>query len=277
MQVEADVLRPARHGQVPHREQRLGRGRRDTRREHVGEFAAHHQVGHLLPGVLGGGAARDEAPVAHHHDLVGHPLHFVELVRDVNDGHALAAQPGDQLKQALRLRGRERGGGLVHHQQARVTRQGLGNFHQLLFGHDQVARPRVGVDVQAHLLQHVARRSSHAGLVEQPAAPQLAAQEDVLRHREVVGQVELLVDQHDAGRLGLARTGEMPHRAIHLQTAATELLVTREDLHQRGLARAVLTQQAHHAPGRKIKAHTVQHAHRPKILDDVVEAHAKTH
>ena len=59
-----------------------------------------------MAGNVAGGLARDEAAVAHHDDLVGDALYFVELVRDVDDGHAGRIQLRDQLEQAFSLAGR---------------------------------------------------------------------------------------------------------------------------------------------------------------------------
>jgi hypothetical protein len=184
---------------------RVGGHHQVARRVQVGQFAAHHQVGHLLARDVGRGRAGDEAAVAHHDHFVGHLLHFVELVRDVDDGHAIGAQLRDQLEQALGLAGRERGGGLVHDQQARAAGDGLGDLDQLLLGDDELAHLGARIDLQADGRDRGGRIALHRRVVEQPALFLLVAEEDVLRDGQVFGEVELLVDQHDAQRFGIAR------------------------------------------------------------------------
>ncbi len=134
-----------------------------------------------------------------------------------------------------------------------MARQRLGDLDELLLGHDQVAhgvsgdRCRPTSASTSRVAARIAVSSS------QPMGVELAAEEHVLRHREVFREVELLVDQHDARGLGLARIPEPAGRRRHREFTAARLLVAREDLHQRGLARAVFTQQAvarGQAPGR---------------------------
>ena len=102
------------------------------------------------------GRARDEAAVAHHDHFVGDALDLVQLVRDVDEGHAFGLELRHQREQALRFAGGQRRGGLVHDQQARLACQRLGDFHQLLFRDDQLAHARIGTGLQPDLAQHVA-------------------------------------------------------------------------------------------------------------------------
>ncbi len=69
------------------------------------------------------------------------------------------------------------------------------------------------------------------------------AEEDVLRHGQVVGEVELLVHHGDAFRLRRTGTGEPGRLAVDAQFPASGRLVAGEDFHQRGLARTVLAEQ----------------------------------
>ena len=142
---------------------------------------------------------------------MGDALYFVELVRDVEHRHAARIQLGDQLKQTFGLAGGQRCGGLVHDQQFCLAREGLGDFDQLLLSDDQIPHLGVGVDFQSHLLQHHRGLAAHRVIVEQPAALLLVAEKDILRDGQVVGEVEFLMDQHDALGLRGARAAEM-HR-----------------------------------------------------------------
>ncbi len=158
-----------------------------------------------------------------------------------------------------------------------LAREGLGDLDQLLFGDDQRARARVRVDLEADLAQHLARRAAHRRVVEQPATLQLAAEEDVLGHGEVLGEVELLVDEDDARGLGGARIGEATGDAVDRQLAFARRLVTGEDLHQRRLAGAVLAEQAVDLARLELEANVVQHAHGAEVLADAGEGDAQAH
>ncbi|MCY1247074.1 hypothetical protein D9M72_603680 [compost metagenome] len=79
------------------------------------------------------------------------------------------------------------------------------------------------------------------------------------------------MDQHDAQRFGIARAREALRLAVDAQGAAGQRLVARQDLHQRGLARAVLAEQAVHAPRRQRKAHAMQHLHGAEGFHHAVE------
>ena len=59
----------------------------------------------------------------------------------------------------------------------------------------------VGIDLQPDLPQHHSGLAAHRVIVEKPAALLLVAEKDVLRDGQVLGEVELLMDQHDT--LGL--------------------------------------------------------------------------
>jgi hypothetical protein len=77
-----------------------------------------------------------------------------------------------------------------------------------LSGTDSVARPARG-SIRASSRSSSARGFRlHRAVVEEGAATPLAAEEDVLLDGQLLGEVELLVDEDDAPRLGLARGGE---------------------------------------------------------------------
>ena len=269
--LEAHVARPTRHGQAGHGEQRRRDRARVLGRVEVAQFAADHEVGHLLARHVACALARHEPAVAHHHDLVGDAFDLVELVRDVDHGDAVRLQLGDQHEQALRLPGRQRRGGFVHDQHAGVALQRLRDLDQLLLRDDQLAHRRVRPSREADLPENTHRLGPHRLVVQPSAARLLVAEKDVLRDRQVFGQRELLVDQHDAACLGRARAVEMHRRAADTQLARARRLVAGQDLDHRALAGAVLADQTDDASWRQIQAHTVQHLHRAEGLGHAVE------
>ena len=295
--LEAHVARPARHRQALHLQQRRPVRSRVLHRVQIAEVAADHQVRHLPARDVRRQLARDEAAVAHHDDLIGDALNLVELVRDVDQRDAVGLQLRDQCEQALGLARRERRGRLVHDQQARLALQRLRDLDQLLLGDDQMLDQRVGACRQADQSQHAFGLGAHRSVVEPRARPAarrartgvrstkephqtarlLVAEEDVLRDGQVLGERELLVDHHDAARLGCPWSIEVHHVAIDTQFAAAQGFIAGEDLHQRALAGAVLAEQADHATGCEVEADTVQDLHRAERLLDLVKRHCRAH
>ena len=200
-QVEANVAAPAGHREARHLQHDLGGGRGRLGREQLRQVAPDHVPGHVVHTEAGGRRGDDVAAVAQHGDAVGDGAHLVQLVRGVEDRHPVRAQPLDLAEQHLRFLGGQHGGRLVQDQHAGVARQRLGNLHHLLLRHRQRGHPRVRVDIGVQPRQQRTGLASHRAHRQEPAAPDLAAQEDVAFDGELFGQVELLVDQHDSGPL----------------------------------------------------------------------------
>ena len=99
---------------------------------------------------------------------------------------------------------RQARGRLVHDDQPGLERQRLGDLDQLPLASDSAADRRVGGEIDAELLRGAARTGAcSVAAVDQPQRPavqRLAADEDVGGDVEIVEQVELLVDEGDAGR-----------------------------------------------------------------------------
>ncbi len=84
-----------------------------------------------------------------------------------------------------------------------------------------------------------------AGVVAD-AVQLLGAEDDVLEDAEVVGEHEVLEDHADAGGDRVSRRRERDLLAVDLDRARVRLLHAVQDLHQRGLARAVLADDRVH-------------------------------
>ncbi|MNF73398.1 hypothetical protein D3C84_553970 [compost metagenome] len=103
------------------------------------------------------------------------------------------------------------------------------------------------------------------------------AEEQVLGQGEVLGQVEFLVDQHYARLLRLAGGVPATLLAIDADQPGADGLVTGEDLHQGGLAGAILPQQAVDPPRRQAEVDPVQHPDGPKVLADAAKFDTEAH
>ena len=86
------------------------------------------------------------------------------------------------------------------------------------------------------------RRSSAAGPAGATAAGQLAAEEHVHVDRLAVGQREVLMD-HLASPSSARRSDRWPLSPVHEEPSAGRTMHASDDLHQRGLARAVVAHQ----------------------------------
>ena len=83
----------------------------------------------------------------------------------------------------------------------------------------------------------------HLPDVDRAEAARLAAEQHVLRDREVGDQVDLLVDRADAGGLRGGRRGELVLLAADEDRAGVDAVDAREGLDQRRLAGAVLAHE----------------------------------
>ena len=222
----------------------------------------------MLSGGLGGWGSRHKAAVAHDNDFVGHALDFVELVRNINDAHTPSLELGNQREKTLGFGRCQRRRRLVHDQQPGIARNRLGDFNELFFGHDQVTHFRFRAGSQPDLLHRCQGGGVHALIVEEPAFHALMAKEYVLRDAQMIGEIELLVDQDNALTFGFARVGEAVRHAIDGEIASSRLFIAGENLDQRRFPRAVLAQQADDATRFQLEADAVQHFDESETLAD---------
>ena len=106
-----------------------------------------------------------------------------------------------------------------------------------------------------------------------PQARVLALQEHVVEDRQPGHEREVLVDGVDAERARvddrLAADTGLPKTEI---VARVGLVEAREDLDQRGLAGAVVADQAEHLALAQVQAHVAQRRDRAEALGDVLDA-----
>jgi hypothetical protein len=247
---------------------------------HVAHLAAGHEVLHVEEGPLPGPAAaagaglvlarlelaadhggdeielRDRvhgrhangAPVAHDRDRVAHRVELVELVAHEDHRDAGGFELADHVEENADLLLVQRRGGLVHDDEPCVEADGAGDRHHLLhgggIGHHRLAHVHMHVEAGEQRL----RLLVHGAPVEKPEAAALAAEADVLGHRAVRDEVDLLVDRGDAGGLRLGGLREGDRLAVEQDLARIAGVVAREDLDQRRFAGAVLPDERMHLP-----------------------------
>ena len=116
-------------------------------------------------------------------------------------------QPADDREELVDLGVVQRRGRLVHDQDARAVGQRLGDLDHLLARDGQPRHFRARVELQVHRREDLGGVGVELAVVEQHAAEllRLAADEDVLRRRQVGHQVQFLMDDADAELLRAAR------------------------------------------------------------------------
>lgn len=133
--------------------------------------------------------------VAHHADAIGDFHHFIQPVADEYHADAGRLQLVDHPQQAVDLLAGQRGGRFVHDNQPSLGGDGAANRHQLPIGDRQFFHLFIGIDAYADPRHGVERRLAHHPLAHpEAAAGQVTVDGDVLRHRQVGEQRQVLVD-----------------------------------------------------------------------------------
>ena len=260
---------PAGHAaRLQHHRARLAFGARKARFER----ASHHQADDAVfverVRRLGG----DVLAVADHGDGVTEALDLVELVRDVDAGHAGALEVFDDGQQHLDLPGAERGGRLVEDQQARFLGQRLGDLEQLLVAVAVVHDGRGHVDIgELEPGQQLGGAAVHGRVVHASARQaHFVAQEDVLGDAQLLHQHQFLVQDDNAGFLAVpgracAQLAPLPQ---DLALVAAMGVDPRQHLHQGRFAGAVFAAQSEAFAGPHAQADARERAHAGEFLDD---------
>ena len=219
----------------------------DILAQHV---AAHHHAGDLrlrdLRAVL-----LDDGTVAYFFAIAQHrvavtELHdLAQLVGDEDDRRALRlGQVAHDCKHVVDLFLRQRCGRFIHDDEPRAAQKGLCDLHDLLVRSIEIPHHRARVDGNVHALEDLARLLAHPGDVQAPEAiAQLVAQEHVFVDRQIVDDIQFLVDEGDAFALGVQRRMNVHHSVKEADAAAVHGRDATQYVHQCGLSGAVFSQQ----------------------------------
>ena len=141
-------------------------------------------------------------------------------MRDVEDRFAAPAQFGDDAVQPGDFGLRQGARRFIHDENFGVEEQRLCDLDELLIADSQRSDERAGVEVAVEFAEFLSRGGVHAALVEQTPAGQLAAEKQVGGDREVVDQIQLLMDDRDARGFRIARAveagGDAPNAELPL-------------------------------------------------------------
>ena len=162
---------------------------------------------------------------------------------DEHDAHALLLQRPHHGKDALDLRIGQGCGRLVHDDDRGVLHHGAGDLHDLLVGGVQITHHSGGGQRQVHPLKQLRRLPLHLAGIQKHTLLLEMGQEHVLIDGQVIDQVQLLMDKGDTGVQRIHRAGEMHGLSVQLDNALVGGQDAAQNVHQRGLASAVFTQQ----------------------------------
>src|SRR5450759_1341155 len=268
MELEADVPHLAAQVEAPHIEH-------DVRVDRLGQLGCRLEDGppdHHADDLPDAGIGRDDrvdiAAVPHDRHAVGDPLELLQAVRDVHDAVAPLAQVPRDAEELVDLGLGERRRGLVHDQDVRAERERLRDLDHLLLRHGEPGHACRRVEVQVELLEQLGGLAVERLVVQHEAAARLPADEDVLGHGQVAHEVQLLVDDRDPQVLRGPGREDLDLGAPHLDRPGVALVDPGQDLHQRGLPRAVLADQGVDLTGTELEAAVVERVNAREALAD---------
>ena len=232
----------------------------------LGEFAAEHHADQFDPRQFGGGPLADQPAVAQNRDAVADLIDLIEKMRDEDDADAAQRELAHHRKEDLDLMAIEARGRLVEDQHPRRLVDGARDRGDVL-NRDRIVSERLGnVDMQIELRKQRGGAAAHLGLAHQTEPRRLPAEIEVLRHRQVLQQIDLLIDGRNARidrRLGRARRDL---GAAEADDAGVAREHAGHRLDQGGFPCAVLAEQRVNFAGPQGEIHLLQGAQRAKAF-----------
>src|SRR4051812_13714873 len=236
---------------------------------------AGHRPDDVLHRHLAAPEPRHALAEAQHLDAVGDLEDLGHVVADEHDREAALAHAEDEVEDVARLHDAERGGRLVHEDDLARPRHRAADRDALALaaGHRRDRRGRV-LQADAEALERLVGAAVHRGVVEeaelaeQPAARDLAAEEQVCRRVELGREREVLVDGLDPERARLERRADRHLAALEEDLARVRRLHAGERLDERRLAGAVVAAERHDLSRVDGEARAAQRADAPEALDE---------
>src|SRR5271165_4225383 len=106
----------------------------------------------------------------------------------------------------------------------------------------------------------------HGPLAEEVAVSQLGAEEQVLLHRQLRNQRELLEHRADAALAGLVHRGQVDRLTAELHAPVRRPIDAGDERDQRRLAGAVLAEQHMHLAGAQVEIDAAERDHAGEML-----------
>lgn len=223
------------------------------------QFASDHGPDQRVLRDGGGGGIGDQPAVAQHDDAIGDARQFVEPVRDVDHGHALAAQRIDAGEQCRALVRAEHGGRFVEHQHPAGAGQRAGDLDHLAVPDAEHVDGQARVEVESDPRQRLLRLALQRAAVDPAAAARQVAEEEVFGHRQRRHHAQLLQHHAHAEGLRVAAGGGREQVPGQRHRPGGRRFHTAQDFGQGALARAVLAGQGQHLARVDVEIDVTQH------------------
>ena len=222
------------------------------------ELAAEHHPYQFDARQLSGHSFADQAAVAQHRDAIADFIDLVEKVGDEEDANSARGQLAHHREQNLDLVAIEACGRLVEDQHACRQVHGARDGSNVLDRDRIVAERCRYIDMQIKLRQQRGSATAHLGVTDQTKTGRLPSEIEVLRHRQVRQQIDLLIDRGDPGIERGPRRPCHDFGAAKPDNSGIALEHAGHHLDQRGLAGAVLAEQRVDLAGPQGEIHLLQ-------------------
>src|SRR5581483_4172708 len=185
----------------------------------------------------------------------------------------------ERLEQRLRLLRREDRRRLVEDQAAGLAIERLQDLDPLLLAERQLPDTRARIDGDPVPLAELGDAALDPAWMHEKALPLTAvvAEDDVLGDRERRDEAEVLVHHPDPRVEGVPGRPEVDRPAAEQDLALVRLVETREDVRERRLAGAVLTEQRVHLSLGRLEPNAVVRDDAGEPLRDVAELDGGRH
>ena len=207
------------------------------------DLSPDHQLGEVFLVGLGRRPLADDLSAPDDRDPVRDLEHLVQLVADEHDAVALGRQPTEDLEYLLGLLGCEDRSGLVENEDPCVAVERLEDLHALLPSDRQRADLGLRIDLEPEPPAELDDALVGLGTVEERSAGRLLAEDDVLGDGQDRDQHEVLVDHVDATGDRVGRPGQSDRLAVKQDLARVGRRQPVQDVHESGLAGAVLAEE----------------------------------
>ena len=204
-------------------------------------------------------------------DALGDLEDLVQLVGDEDDRLSLGLERLDDLEELARLLRREDCGRLVEDEDLGAAVERLQDLDPLLHADADRLDAGVGPDREAEPLGELADALLRLALVDERALRRLSGEDDVLRHGHHRDEHEVLVHHADPRVDRLARRVDAQRFAVQPKLALVRVVEPVEDVHQRGLAGAVLSEKCVHFALAQVEVDPVVRHHSREALGDPLE------
>ena len=210
----------------------------------------------------------DICAVAKHGDTIRYGENFFEPVADVDDADALPLDVADDGEQALDLVRGQRGGGFIHHDDARLESERLRNLHELLLRGGEPAARGIQIDLHAEPPEQFRGTLALALSRHEACARQFLTEENIFTCGQTGDEIELLIDHRHSSAAGILRRMKLHLVPGDLDPPGIGAVRAAEDFHQRALSSAILPEQCEHFAGGERKIHAAQRLHAGERLHD---------